>query len=106
MPRKLLLLLAVVLIAAATPGPALAQPGGLAADAELVETRSEVPKLKASAEFKVEGGVVAIELSQYAGYSGLIAANGGMEPSENSSFFKKHGFKLKLTLSEEESWSA
>jgi hypothetical protein len=40
------------------------------------------------------------------GYAGLIAANGGLAPSENSVFFKDHGFKVKITLSEEESWSA
>jgi NitT/TauT family transport system substrate-binding protein len=28
-----------------------------------------------------------------------------MEPSENSAFFKNHGFKVKLTISEDESWS-
>lgn len=50
--------------------------------------------------------LVEIELSEYAGYSGLIAANGGLEPSENSVFFKKAGFKVRLKLSEEESWSA
>lgn len=50
--------------------------------------------------------IVDIELSEYAGYSGLIAANGGLEPNEDSVFFKKHGFKVRLKLSEEESWSA
>ena len=73
---------------------------------ELVETRTSIPKLKAAAEYKPDGNVVEIELSEYAGYSGLIVANGGLEPNENSLFFKKHGFKVKLTLSEEESWSA
>jgi NitT/TauT family transport system substrate-binding protein len=50
--------------------------------------------------------IVELELSEYAGYAGLIVANGGLAPSENSIFFKKHGFKVKITLSEEESWSA
>jgi len=76
------------------------------ADAELVETRTEVPRLKAPAPHELKGGVVEVELSQYAGYAGLVAANGGLEPNEQSVFFKKHGFKVKLTLSEEESWSA
>jgi NitT/TauT family transport system substrate-binding protein len=75
-------------------------------DAELVETRTEVPRLKAAAPYEMKGGVVEIELSQYAGYAGLVAANGGLEPSEQSIFFKKHGFKVKLALSEEESWSS
>jgi NitT/TauT family transport system substrate-binding protein len=84
---------------------ALAQ-AGLAADTELVETRMEVPKLKAPAEYAFKDGVVDIELSEYAGYAGLIAANGGLEPSEDSVFFKKGNFKVRIRLSEEESWSA
>jgi NitT/TauT family transport system substrate-binding protein len=36
----------------------------------------------------------------------LIAANGGLEPNENSVFSRKHGFKVRIKLSEEESWSA
>ena len=36
----------------------------------------------------------------------MIAANGGLEPNDNSVFAQKHGFKLKINLSEEESWSA
>jgi NitT/TauT family transport system substrate-binding protein len=75
-------------------------------EAEPVEMRLEVPRLKPPAEYKLAGDVVEIELSEYAGYSGLVVANGGLEPNENSIFFKKNGFKVKLTLSEEESWSA
>src|SRR6185295_10753064 len=56
--------------------------------------------------YEPKDNTVAIELSEYAGYAGLIAANGGMEPNENSYFFKKHKFKVKLSLSEEESWGA
>ena len=98
--------LAALAVYAVFPPRALAQAGGLAADAELVETRTEVPKLKAAAEYKPAAGVVEIELSEYAGYAGLIAANGGLDPGDESYFARKHGFKLKLTLSEEESWSA
>jgi len=78
----------------------------VAADAELVETRTEVPRLKAPAAYEMRDGVVEIELSEYAGYAGLVVANGGLAPSENSVFFRKHGFKVKLAMSEEESWSA
>ncbi len=80
--------------------------GGMAADTELVETRTDIPRLKAAAAFEVKDNTVVIELSEYAGYGGLIAANGGLEPSEQSYFFKKFGFKVKLTLSEESSWSS
>jgi NitT/TauT family transport system substrate-binding protein len=100
------MLLALGLAAIPATRPTLAaDASGLAADAELVEMRTEVPKLKAAAEYKAKDGVVEIELSEYAGYAGLIVANGGLEPNEDSPFFKKHGFKLKIKLSEEESWS-
>lgn len=84
---------------------AVAQPS-LADDAELVETRTEVPKLKAAGAYAPKDNVVEIELSEYAGYAGLVVANGGLEPSDQSVFAKKYGFKVKLTISEEESWSA
>lgn len=99
---------AAVLFCANTPlltGLAPAQEK-LADAAELVETRHEVPKLKPAGTYKPKGNLVEIELSEYAGYAGLVAANGGLDPSEESYFFKKHNFKVKLTLSEEESWSA
>jgi NitT/TauT family transport system substrate-binding protein len=54
---------------------------------------------------QITDNIVAIEISEYAGYAGLIAANGGLEPNENSVFFKEHGFKVKLTVSEDEDWS-
>ena len=98
-------LLVVTLFLTASPSLVFAQ-AGLAESAELVETRSQVPKLKAAATYEVKENVVEIELSEYAGYAGLIAANNGLEPNENSYFFKNHQFKVKLTLSEEESWSA
>ncbi len=41
-----------------------------------------------------------------AGYAGLIAANGGLEPGAASLFTKYCGCKVRLTVSEEESWSA
>ena len=71
-----------------------------------VETLTEVPKLEPSAPYTPKQNVIDIELSEYAGYAGLIAANGGLAPSEDSYFFKKHGFKVRIALSEEESWSA
>ncbi len=98
--------LLLALLAAACIGVQPARAQDLAADAELVETRTEVPKLRPPAEYKMQDNTILIELSEYAGYAGLIAANGGMEPNENSVFAKKHGFKVKLVLSEEESWSA
>ena len=65
----------------------------------------EVPKLSPPAAFQFKDNIVPIEISEYAGYAGLIAANGGLDPTENSLFFKNHGFKVKLTVSEDETWS-
>jgi NitT/TauT family transport system substrate-binding protein len=73
---------------------------------ELAQTQFEVPRLAPPGAYTPKDNTVDIELSEYAGYAGLIVANGGLAPSENSLFFKKHGFKVKITLSEEESWSA
>jgi NitT/TauT family transport system substrate-binding protein len=75
------------------------------AAAEVTEVKAEVPKLSPAAAFQFKDNIVPIEISEYAGYAGLIAANGGLEPTENSYFFKNHGFKVRLTISEDESWS-
>lgn len=73
---------------------------------KFAETQFEVPKLDPPAAYVPKDNVVDIELSEYAGYAGLIAANGGLEPSDNSIFAKKFGFKVRIKLSEAESWSA
>jgi NitT/TauT family transport system substrate-binding protein len=65
----------------------------------------EVPTLSPASPYNFQNNTVEVEISEYAGYAGLIAANGGMAPSENSLFFKNSGFKVKLSLSEDESWS-
>src|SRR5688572_13286314 len=72
---------------------------------EVAEVQVEVPKLSPPAPVQIKDNVVPIEISEYAGYAGLIAANGGLEPTENSHFFKNHGFKVRLTISEDEDWS-
>jgi NitT/TauT family transport system substrate-binding protein len=72
---------------------------------EVQEVKVEVPKLSPPAAFQFKDNIVPIEISEYAGYAGLIAANGGLDPTENSLFFKNHGFKVKLTVSEDETWS-
>ncbi len=72
---------------------------------EVQEVKVEVPKLSPPGAFQFKDNIVPIEISEYAGYAGLIAANGGLEPTENSLFFKNHGFKVKLTISEDETWS-
>ncbi len=88
---------------AASPTPA---PDAASKPVALAETQTEIPALAAPAAFEPKDNTVLIELSEYAGYAGLIVANGGLEANTNSIFFTKHGFKVKITLSEEESWSA
>jgi len=89
---------------AAAPGGATG-PTEAGGAPEVQEVKVEVPKLSPPAAFQFKDNIVPIEISEYAGYAGLIAANGGMEPTENSLFFKNHGFKVKLSISEDESWS-
>lgn len=73
---------------------------------ELADTLTEVGRLTPPASYQVKSNTVVVELSEYAGYAGFVAANGGLEPNTNSVFFKKHGFLVHLTMSEEESWPA
>ncbi len=73
---------------------------------KFADTQFSVPRLDPPAPYQPKDGVVDIELSEYPGYAGLIVANGGLEPNAESVFAKKHGFKVRIKLSEEESWSA
>jgi NitT/TauT family transport system substrate-binding protein len=78
-----------------------------AAPAEVTEVQTEVPTLAPAQAFQVKAdSVVPIEISEYAGYAGLIAANGGLEPGPGSLFSKYCGCTVRLSVSEEESWSA
>jgi NitT/TauT family transport system substrate-binding protein len=72
---------------------------------EVADVKVEVPKLSPPGPVQIKDNVVPIEISEYAGYAGLIAANGGLDPTESSVFFKNSGFKLKITISEDENWS-
>lgn len=72
----------------------------------LIEAETAVPRLEGAGTYTPVNNTVVVELSEYAGYAGLIVANGGLKPSEDSYFFTQHGFKVEIKLSEEESWSA
>ena len=85
-------------------GDAPSESGGGSAPV-VQDVKVEVPKLSPPAAFQFKDNTVPIEISEYAGYAGLIAANGGLDPTENSLFFKNHGFKVKLTIKEDENWS-
>jgi NitT/TauT family transport system substrate-binding protein len=75
--------------------------------AEVSEVQTQVPTLAPAQAFQLKADtVVPIEISEYAGYAGLIAANGGLEPGPGSLFTKYCGCRVRLSVSEEESWSA
>ena len=96
----------MVLRSSFSSGPSERKDGAESGEVPAVsEVKVEVPRLSPAAPFNYKDNIVPIEISEYAGYAGLIAANGGMEPTENSVFFKNHGFKVKITVSEDESWS-
>jgi NitT/TauT family transport system substrate-binding protein len=96
---------AFMLMRGGTDTAAPGEPAEGGEEPAISEVQVEVPRLSPPAPFNYVNNIVPIEISEYAGYAGLIAANGGLEPSENSLFFKNHGFKVKLTISEDESWS-
>lgn len=75
-------------------------------DLGLVAPEEGVPRLDPASPYVPKDGVIEIELSEYAGYAGLIAANGGLAPNPDSYFAKKHGFQVKLTVSEADAWSS
>jgi NitT/TauT family transport system substrate-binding protein len=97
---------------AITPAQPTAPDAGTGAPAALDTSdladnpRSDAPKLVPAIAYVPQGNTIDIELSQYAGYAGLVVANGGLEPNDNSIFNTKYGFKVRLKLSEEESWNA
>lgn len=68
-------------------------------------TPEPVPSLAAPATYIPKDNIVDIELSEYAGYAGIIAANGGLNPSPDSVFAKKHGFQVRIKLAEDEAWN-
>jgi NitT/TauT family transport system substrate-binding protein len=70
-----------------------------------VEPVTGPPPLAAAATYVPKDGVVEVDLSEYAGYGGLIVANGGLEPNPDSFFTRTYGFKVKLTVGEGETWS-
>lgn len=93
----------VILLALTARG---ADEGSLRADLEIVEPLAATSALKAPAPYRMADNTVVVEISEYAGYAGLIVANNGLAPSEDSFFFKQYGFKVKLVLSEEDAWSS
>jgi NitT/TauT family transport system substrate-binding protein len=70
-----------------------------------IEPVTGTPTLEAANTFVPKDNVVRIDISEYAGYGGLIVANGGLEPSADSFFAREYGFKVAISMSESETWS-
>ena len=70
-----------------------------------IEPVDGTPTLEAANAYTPKDGVLQIDISEYAGYGGLIVANGGLEPNANSFFAKEYGFQVKISMSEDETWS-
>lgn len=69
-----------------------------------LEPTAGSPTLELPATYVPKNNIVEIDISEYAGYGGLIAANGGFAPNPESFFAKEYGFQVKITMSEEETW--
>jgi NitT/TauT family transport system substrate-binding protein len=72
---------------------------------EPIEPVVGTPVLEAAAAYAPRDGVVQIDISEYAGYGGLIVANGGLEPNPDSFFAREYGFQVRISMSESETWS-
>jgi NitT/TauT family transport system substrate-binding protein len=71
---------------------------------ELADALPFPKRIPPAQPYNPKDGVLEIELSEWVGYAGLIAHNGGLDPNPEAGFTKKTGLKLKLTVSESESW--
>jgi NitT/TauT family transport system substrate-binding protein len=86
--------------------PSPSRPAAPDGDApEPIEPVTGTPTLEAAGTYTPKDGVLQIDISDYAGYGGLIVANGGLEPNPESVFAKEHGFRVKISKSEAETWS-
>ena len=95
---------------AAGAGATTTQPDGGAAskpdgDApEPIEPVTGTPTLEAANTYVPKDNILRIDISEYAGYGGLIVANGGLAPNPDSIFAKEYGFQVQITMSESETW--
>jgi NitT/TauT family transport system substrate-binding protein len=90
----------------ATEAPAETQVAKPEGDApEPIEPVVGTPSLEAANAYVPKDNTLRIDISEYAGYGGLIVANGGLDPNPDSFFAKEYGFKVQITMSESETWS-
>ncbi len=88
----------------ATPGQSTSSKNASADAPDPIEPLLSPPTLDAAAPYKAQNDVIDVDISEYAGYAGLIVANGGLDPNPDSFFAKNYGFQVRLTLSEGENW--
>jgi NitT/TauT family transport system substrate-binding protein len=72
---------------------------------EPIEPVTGTPVLEAANPFVPKDNILRIDISEYAGYGGLIVANGGLDANPDSFFAKEYGFKVQISMSESETWS-
>ncbi|MGD9584977.1 MAG: OmpA family protein, partial [Lysobacterales bacterium] len=70
-----------------------------------IEPNPGLPQLDQAAAYQPNGKIIDVDISEYAGYAGLVVANGGLQANPDSFFAKNYGFQVRLSLSEEEGWS-
>lgn len=90
------------------PGASDGRPAAVASSGDAptpIEPVTGTPVLEAAAPYVPKDKTIQIDISEYAGYGGLIVANGGLEPNPDSFFAKEYGFQVKLSVSESETWS-
>jgi len=71
---------------------------------EPIEPVTGTPTLEAANTFVPKDNILRIDISEYAGYGGLIVANGGLDPNPDSIFAKEYGFQVQISMSEDETW--
>jgi NitT/TauT family transport system substrate-binding protein len=89
-------------------GSSVSQSAAVAPDGDAptpIEPVAGTPPLEAAAPYVPKDKILEIDISEYAGYGGLIVANGGLAPNPESFFAKEYGFQVKLSVSESETWS-
>jgi NitT/TauT family transport system substrate-binding protein len=69
-----------------------------------IEPVTGTPTLEAANTFVPKDNTLRIDISEYAGYGGLIVANGGLDANPDSFFAKEYGFKVQISMSESETW--
>lgn len=72
---------------------------------DAIEPLLTLPQLSPPATYQSADGIIDVDISEYAGYAGLIVANGGLQPNPESFFAKNYGFQVRLSISEEEGWN-